>query len=410
MTQAVVSLARRVLGLLLLVTSMLSAQRSIDWSTRPVLLMTMGQGAEVFEKFGHNAIVVWDEGAGQPLVYNWGMFDFNQPNFIGRFLTGDTKYWMEPHSLDETLRQYQYLNRTITVQALALTPAQRAQLVAMLATNATEANKYYRYDYYRDNCSTRARDALDAVTGGVLRRAMDAQPGQGSYRWHTRRLLAYSTPLYFGSEMVLGVDADVMLTGWQEAFLPKSLSESVRRIELPAQDGMPARMLAGAPDTLFTATRGPEPTSVASHLPLAALIGVVCGAVLLGLSRLGRMGAALGIALWSVVVASAGTVLLLAWFATQHVFMANNPTVAVANPVWLIGVVAAVLVLRQGVSSGMRSALRWLLVIAAVGAASAVVLGHATSAMEMAALFLPGHAAVVYAADRFRRGSRGRGS
>ena len=148
-------------ALALVFAGVLPAQRTIDWSTKPVLLMTMGQGDEVFEKFGHNAIVVWDDAAGEPLAYNWGMFDFNQPNFLGRFLTGDTKYWMEPRSFERTMRDYQALNRTVTVQQLQLTPAQKTRLLALLAENATEENKFYRYDYYRDNCSTRARDAIE---------------------------------------------------------------------------------------------------------------------------------------------------------------------------------------------------------------------------------------------------------
>lgn len=378
-------------------------QRAIDWTTRPVLLMTMGQGDEVFEKFGHNAIVVWDEGTGQPIAYNWGMFDFAQPNFIGRFLTGDTKYWMEPFAMDRMVGLYERLNRTVTVQELRLTPSQKTRLVSMLAENAKEANKYYRYDYYRDNCSTRARDAIDVVTGGALKRAMQAQPGQGSYRWHTRRLLAYSTPLYFGSELVLGVDADAPLTGWQEAFLPQSLSESVKRIELPAAEGLPDRLLAGPVDTLFSARRPPEPPDASWRVASAAVIGVIIGLALLGLSRLGRIASAVGIILWSLVIGAFGVVLLLAWFATRHDFMANNPSVALVNPAWVLAIVAAIMILRGGVSRGVRSGLRWLLVIAVLGTAGAVMLGHGGSALEIAALVLPAHAAVAYAADRYRR-------
>ena len=381
----------------------LRAQRAIDWSTKPVFLMTMGQGDEVFEKFGHNALVVWDDVMGQPLVYNWGMFDFAQPNFIGRFLTGDTKYWMAPATLDGTLAQYREVNRTVTMQQLQLTSTQRQQLVQRLATNALEANRYYRYDYYRDNCSTRARDALDAVTGGALRRTMQAQSGQGSYRWHTRRLLAYSTPLYLGSELVLGVDADAPLSGWDEAFLPAALSNAVMRIELPAAEGLPSRRLAAAPDTLFRADRSGEPPDVGPRVAMAAGLGVILGVVLLGLARMGTVGAVIGVGLWSLLCVITGTVLLLAWFATRHDFMANNPSAALLNPAWLVGLVAAVMMLRGGVSHGVRSALRWLLVIAVTGAAGAVLSGHAVSALEIAALVLPGHAAVVYASDRYRR-------
>ena len=393
----------RMLLLVIAVVNTLPAQRDIDWSRRPVLLLTMGQGDEVFEKFGHNAIAVWDDAAGQPLVYNWGMFDFEQPNFIGRFLTGDTKYWMQPFTMAQTLDLYQRLNRTVTVEELQLTPTQKATLVAMLANNALDANKFYRYDYYRDNCSTRVRDAIDAVTGGALRRAMTAQPGQGSYRWHTRRLLAYSDPLYFGAEMVLGVDADVPLNGWQEAFLPQSLSESLRRIELPAAEGLPDRPLVLPIDTLFRAPREAEPRVVSLKLGIALVIGSILAMVLAGLARLGRVGAFVAMAGWSLISAVLGSVLLLAWFATQHVFMANNPTVALLNPAWLLGIVAAVMVLRGGVSRGMRSALRWLLVVAVIGTAGVVLLGHAGSALELAMLVLPSHAAVAYIADRNRR-------
>ncbi|MES3033682.1 MAG: DUF4105 domain-containing protein [Gemmatimonadota bacterium] len=396
--------ALRVVLLWLALVSPLGAQRAIDWSSKPVFLMTMGQGDAVFEKFGHNALVVWDDVMGQPLVYNWGMFDFAQPNFIGRFLSGDTKYWMEPRTLEGTLAQYRQLNRTVTLQELRLTPSQKQALVQRLATNALEENKFYRYDYYRDNCSTRVRDALDAVTGGALARVMQPAAGQGSYRWHTRRLLAYSTPLYLGSELVLGVDADTPLTSWEQAFLPLSLSESVTRIELPAAENLPARMLAAPVDTVFRAAREAEPTAVAPRIAVAALVGIVLGAVLLLVSRLGKVGASIAIGAWSLASVLVGTVLLLAWFATEHHFMGNNPSVSLLNPAWMVGVVAAVMVLRNGVSWRVRSLLKWLLAVAALGSLAAVILGHGVSALELAALVLPGHAVVVYAADRFRRG------
>ncbi len=379
----------------------LPAQRPIDWSARPVLLLTIGQGDEVFEKFGHNSIAIWDDDAGQPLVYNWGMFDFQQPNFIGRFLSGDTKYWMEPWSIPATMNQYQQLNRTVTAQELQLTPSQKVALGALLKNNAREENKYYRYDYYRDNCSTRARDALDVVTGGALKRAMTAQPGQGSYRWHTRRLLAYDVPLYLGAELVLGVDADAPLTGWQEAFLPQRLSESLMRIELPAAEGLPARPLVSPLDTVFRARRDEEPRTVTYKTGLAAGVGIALGLVLLLLSRIGKVGAAIALGVWGLIASLVGCVLLGMWFVTKHDFMANNPSVALLNPGWIVGIIAAAMVMGRGVSVGMRSALRWLLVIAVTGTAGSVLLGHAGSALELAALVLPAHAAAVYAADRY---------
>jgi Domain of unknown function (DUF4105) len=385
--------------------SELEAQRAIDWSTKPVLLLTIGQGDEVFEKFGHNSLVVWDDEVGQPLVYNWGMFDFNQPNFIGRFLSGDTKYWMEPFSMPQTVAAYQRLNRTVVAQEVQLSPSQKTRLVAMLRENAKEANKFYRYDYYRDNCSTRVRDALDSISGGAVRRALQASAGQGSYRWHTRRLLAYSAPLYAGIQLVLGVDADPPLTAWQEGFLPEYLSRALSRVELPAADGLPARPLLAPIDTIFAATREPEPATASSRLPLAAGVGVILAVLITLIARTGRIGAALAVGGWSLLCAVLGAVLCYMWFFTRHVFMANNPSVALVNPVWLLGIGTAFGVARANAQSAWRALPRWLLVVAVVGTAGAVLIGHAGSALELAALLLPGHAAVAFAAGRGRWGT-----
>jgi hypothetical protein len=399
-------LLHRLIALLLTCSALLGAQGRIDWSKKPVVLLTMGQGEQVFEKFGHNAIVVFDEATGQPMAYNWGVFDFQQPNFIGRFLSGDTKYWMRPDPLGPTLELYAQLGRSVIAQELLLTPSQKTRLVAALAENAKEANKYYRYDYYRDNCSTRARDAIDAVTGGAVRRAMDAMPGTGSYRWHTRRLLGYSAPLYFGIQVVLGVDADAPLTMWQQAFLPQSLSDGLTRVELPAADGLPTRLIVGSVDTLVRATRPPEPAQPDSHLLMAAVIGVGIGMAVTLLARIGRISAACAVALWSLLSATVGVALLLAWFATQHVFMRSNPSVALLNPAWFLGLVTAIGVARGRLAGIWRSAPVWLLLIGAVGVLGAVLAGHAQSALELGALVLPGHAAVAYIAQQVSRRTR----
>ncbi|MCU0625991.1 MAG: DUF4105 domain-containing protein [Gemmatimonadaceae bacterium] len=375
--------------------------------TTPVTLVTMGQGDAVWERFGHNALIVpapW----GTPLAYNWGMFDFKQPNFLGRFLLGDTRYWMEPFPVAPMLDAYRADNRTLVAQQLALTPAQRSALVAALAVNAEEANKYYRYDYYRDNCSTRPRDALDAVLGGVLRPQLARMPGTGSYRWHTRRILHDNLPLYFGAQLVLGVDADAPLTAWEEAFLPQSFAASLRRVELPAADGLPVRMLVAREDTIFRAERPPERMEAPTRLPIAMFVGTLLAAALLIVGR-GPRGAALAVGGWSTLAVLLGGVLLFAWFLTRHAYMRNNPSVALVHPAWVIGIVAAVACWRGTVSRacwrgtvsrGVRSAMRWLLVVAVVGSAGAALAGHAGSALEMAALFLPAHAAAAFLVDR----------
>ncbi|HEY7527705.1 MAG TPA: DUF4105 domain-containing protein, partial [Candidatus Deferrimicrobiaceae bacterium] len=86
-----------------------------------VYLLTMGNGDAVWEKYGHNALWIHDPIEGTDWVFNYGVFDFNSPGYWSRFIAGDWLYQLAVSDIRETLAQYQYLNRTIVAQELALT-------------------------------------------------------------------------------------------------------------------------------------------------------------------------------------------------------------------------------------------------------------------------------------------------
>jgi len=113
-------------------------------SNLTVYLLTFGWGDVVWERFGHNAIWIRDRASGTDITYNWGMFDFNQPHFVWRFVTGDTRYWMEGIDLAGMLRYYKARNRSILSQELNFSPAQRLKLQQFVQWNALPQNKFYR--------------------------------------------------------------------------------------------------------------------------------------------------------------------------------------------------------------------------------------------------------------------------
>ena len=82
-----------------------------------ISLLTMEHGAQVWELFGHNAILIHDATTGTNMAYNWGVFSFRQPHFILRFLKGEMLYSMDGYSLEQTIAQYRYLNRTLSAQS-----------------------------------------------------------------------------------------------------------------------------------------------------------------------------------------------------------------------------------------------------------------------------------------------------
>ena len=303
-----------------------------------VYLMTMGPGDAVWEKFGHNAIWIRDTTRGLDVAYNWGLFDFDDVDFIPRFLKGSMRYWMGGYAGMPTVDAYASYNRSVWAQELALTPAQKLELLDFVRWNSLPENRYYHYDYFRDNCSTRVRDAIDRVLGGQLRAALDTTATGTTYRWHTRRLTQGSLPVYTGMDIVLGPRGDHPLSAWEEAFLPMSLRDHIRAIRVSGPAG-PAMPLVRAESELFAATRLPEPDRPANLLAGFLAVGVFVAGLFVYCARLtaqgrraGRIGvAALGTT-WSLLAALIGTVMVLSWTSTDHVFMYRNENLFQLSP------------------------------------------------------------------------------
>src|SRR4029453_13964476 len=97
---------------------------------------------------------------------------------------------------------------SVCVKRLNLPPPARLQLREFLRWNAEPEHRFYHYDYYRDNCSTRVRDALDRVLGGVLHAQTDTVATGTTYRFHTQRLTANDALINTGLLVALGPGVD----------------------------------------------------------------------------------------------------------------------------------------------------------------------------------------------------------
>jgi hypothetical protein len=288
----------------------------------------MGVGAAVWERFGHNAIVVEDLRTGTDLAYNYGMFSFRQQNFLLRFLQGRMLYWMAGYPADEEVPRYIAAERSVWQQELNLTPAQRIAIRDYLKTNALPSNAYYRYDYYRDNCSTRVRDAIDHVVNGAFRNQMNG-PASGSFRFHTLRLMTHNLPLYTGLMLVLGPRADAPVTKWDEMFLPFKVREYLREVRVPDSTGALVP-LVNSERTVYESTRYPVPKApphwMQGFLALGALLGGTFwwGGVAGRRSAPARWALLAGGTLWSFLTGVAGLILGGLWAFTDHIIASHN--------------------------------------------------------------------------------------
>ena len=346
----------RLLPLLLLAAAPLAAQQTDTTAPAPggqyqISVLTAGVGAEVWERWGHNMIRVRDTLTGEDVAYNWGMFSFAQEGFVRRFLMGRMHYWMAADGTERTVRLYQYRDRTLIEQHLALTPAQRLQLVAFLEWNAREENKYYRYDYYLDNCSTRLRDALDRVLGGALRAQTDTVMAGTTFRRETRRLSSPDALLYTGLMLGLGPATDRPISVWQEMFLPVRTMEELRHVRVPGADGAPVPLVTSE-DTLYRSTRFSEPTDPPRKLPLYLAIGGGLGLILIGVGRLRRPRAFLILgAFVALILGLGGALLVFLMGFTDHAVTYGNENALLVSFLALILAVA----LRPALDGGRRA-------------------------------------------------------
>jgi hypothetical protein len=380
-----------------------------------VFVMTMGPGDAVWERFGHNAIWIRDDRQGTDIAYNYGMFSFEQDNFILRFIRGHMDYWMEGFDAELTANSYIYADRSVWAQELNLSPGQRADLRDFLEWNALPENRMYRYDYYRDNCSTRVRDALDRVLGGDLSRQTGSVPTGTTYRDHTRALTAADPLLYTGLMTGLGQPVDVQISAWEEMFLPMRLRERIREVSIVTPSGESVPLVAREFE-LYGSSRTIDESIPPSRWWVYLIVGSLIGGALVGLarsvdvSRRARLGAMLLAGSWSLVAGLLGVVLVSLWAFTDHEAAYRNENILQLSPLLLALFVLLPRLLRGPEAAGGRelpSRIAYAVAaLSVVGLVAQLLPGFSQGNADIIALALPVNLGLAGFAYLRRDGSR----
>jgi hypothetical protein len=360
-----------------------------------VSVMTMGPGEHPFTRFGHNAILLeWDgQGPKRNAVYNFGTFAFDGAKGIADFMNGRFRYWLSVNSLESTLRAYGRAGRSLTVQELRLSEPERAELADKLANNALPQHRYYDYDYYRDNCSTRVRDALDGVLGGQLA-ARVTGPGSLTFRQHTLRLLGDAPFVYAGLDLALGAPTDRPTTRWEELFLPQELHDTLARSQ--RRWGEENVALVVAERKLLSSAYPLPPPRPPERRAWFAVFGSALGLVFAGLGSAARSSLryrrAFGAwsALWGAVLGLLGCVFVWFWFFSKH-WAAYQNRALLGCPPWAL----ALAVLGIALALGRKTAAPQLLRVLTWSALSSGVLlvlsltSAGSEGLRLALFFVP---------------------
>ena len=336
-----------------------------------VSLLTMGPGEHPFTKFGHSAIWVHDARSNRDEVYNFGTFAFESPTLLLDSVQGKLPYWLSVQSMSGTLATYREQRRSLLASELELTPAERLGLLDALRDNALPEHRYYRYDYYRDNCATRVRDALDRVLGGRIH-APHTGPARMSYREHTLRLVADDPLLYAGLDLAVGRHTDAAITFWDEGFLPERLHDLVAQTTV-VDAGQELPLIRG--EHLLLPARLPAPRAVPPNWRIRYWdVGLFFGGALawLGVSSRRSLGARRALFVASVALGVPlgllGLALAYLTFFSAHSAAAANYNVLLVPP-WVLALTVAGFAAWRN-KSWAWSVARW----AALGAFSSTVI------------------------------------
>ncbi|KAA6336483.1 hypothetical protein EZS27_015357 [termite gut metagenome] len=227
-------------------------------------LLTCGAGEEPYSLFGHTAVRYECPKKHIDSVFNYGIFDFDAPNFIWRFVKGETDYSLGVVDYRHFAAEYIYYNRTVWEQTLNLTAEEKRALAALLTENARSENRIYRYNFLYDNCATRPRDKIEECLNGEIHYI-------NNHKGRTFRDIIYeytstSQWVRFGIDICLGSEADKQIDDDRlKMFAPLYLMSYVASATITDNDGQ--RPLVSGTSMLIEEDK----TDVSAGFPLTPL-------------------------------------------------------------------------------------------------------------------------------------------
>ena len=254
--------------ILSVVNATVGAQSMTNPDRIQISLLTCSPGKEVWAQYGHTAIRYYDKESGEDLAINYGIFSLDQTYFIPRFVLGMTDYRMGVQPMDMFLAQYSYEGRGVVEQVLNLSAEDKEVIYKALQENMKPENVVYRYNYFFDNCTTRARDMLvNHLHGKVVYPPAeeDATFRSMIHKWNNKYEWSQ-----FGEDLLLGVNADRKTTKSEQQFLPENLRTDFDKARY---NGKP--LVKGTNVLLDAETEVAEPAFPLSPLSVALIFAVI---------------------------------------------------------------------------------------------------------------------------------------
>ena len=298
-----------------------------------VSLITYYPGNEIFEVFGHSEILISDSTGN--FYINYGVFDFNSPGFLTRYIMGETDYLcaVMPPEHDGGIKE----GRKMVQQELNLTPEQAQHVWNKLSWNAMPENREYRYRHFSDNCSTRPRDVIESALG----RELDYSKCNYIVGKTLREVMRHYTKNYpweqFGIDLALGAACDTMIDVRTQTFVPLFLMHAIDSATV-TQNGKQVPLVSKtdiiAPGSDNGIIAPPTPWYI-SPVAIALLVLVITIFITIKDWRRGKLSRWFDTALFTIAGLSGCLIFFIEFISTHEATMPNYNILWI-NPLMLL--------------------------------------------------------------------------
>ena len=296
-------------------------------------LLTCANGTEIYSLFGHTAIRYENYTRRIDVVFNYGMFSFNTPNFIFRFVAGETDYQLgiTPYSYFEA--EYAMRGSSVYQQVLNLTQSEKERLLTILENNYLPENRIYRYNYFYDNCTTRARDKIEeCIEGKVV--YPDSLSGK-SYRGIVHEFTAGSPWDEFGIDLCLGAEADKEINKRQQMFSPFYMKYYASNAYIVDAGGTRRPLILDETKIVDVEPEEVQPGFILSPLMCGALFLALCVVMAWRQWKTQRIWWGWDIVLYGLQ-GLAGCIIAFLFFFSVHPTVGSNWLLILFNPIPLL--------------------------------------------------------------------------
>ena len=326
------NIIRRFLLFCFLCLSLVSGARA----EMKISVLTCSPGEEVYALYGHTALRCCDESAGIDEVFNYGLFDFDTPNFAWRFMLGETDYLVGRLSYKYFVYEYEMRGSGIIEQVLDLTPDEAQKLYQALMENIKPQNKVYRYRFLDNNCTSKARDKVFEALKGSGTIVYKGKPASKMTYREVLNASAEGNPWYtFGTNLLLGADVDKVPSREAMQFLPLNFMNDLDAAYIVAPDGKERKLVANK--NILLKEKPKKAATRNNFTPFNASLLLLLGTFIAMLCELRKRKTYWGVDVALMLLQGLpGLLLLFMALFSQHPAVGNNWLLLLLNPLALV--------------------------------------------------------------------------